>query len=378
MAEAEDGKSKLRRARITAGMTQGDVRAKLAQVRKRYGKMPPKEASLKRMYTKWEGGGVLPTDWRDELCEVFELPPAALGFVEVAETTTPVALPEPFEVTRLDPAIVEMLDQQTDTYRMQDRLVGSALLPQTEAHVRHLEQLLRNALPGAQLPNAAVALAEAAALAGWQALNTGDTRKAWDLHDTAKAAARQGENPGVLAHVTAQQAYSLLDAQRPADAAELVAHARNTHDHTSVPPRLQAWLMAAHAEALSATGDTSGTLRLLDNAAEILPSGDRDPDLPYLMLNESNLARWRGNCLARLGDSEAIADLTAALEGLGEHSSRRAESNLRTDLAMALQQCGENKSAREHAQRAADLAGSTGSTRQRKRIAQLIEATAEH
>jgi len=33
------------------------------------------------MYTSWENGGVLPTDWQEELCEVFELPPAALGFV---------------------------------------------------------------------------------------------------------------------------------------------------------------------------------------------------------------------------------------------------------------------------------------------------------
>src|SRR5699024_9665502 len=119
----------------------------------------------------------------------FELPPAALGFVELDIPQNPVSLFEPFEVARLDPAVLEMLDQQTNAYRMQDRLVGAALLPQTEAHVQHLEQLLRNALPGHHLPTAAVALAEAAALAGWQALDTGDIRKAWDLHDVAKGAA---------------------------------------------------------------------------------------------------------------------------------------------------------------------------------------------
>lgn len=377
MAEVDDEPSKLRRARRAAGLTQGDVRAKLAQARKHRSKMPPKDASLKRMYTKWEGGGVLPTDWRDELCEVFELPPAALGFVEVDSAAEPIALPEPFEVTRLDPAVIEMLDQQTDAYRMQDRVVGSALLPQTEAHVQHLERLLRNALPGSQLPTAAVVLAEAAALAGWQALDAGEPRKAWDLHDTAKAAARQGANPGALAHVTAQQAYALLDAGRPADAAELVEYARHTEGGAGIPPRLRAWLMAAHAEALSAAGDRTGTLQLLDLAAETLPSGDSDPDLPYLMLNGSNLARWRGNCLARLGDVEAIADLNTALENLGSHSSRRAESGLRTDLAMALQQRGELASAREHAQRAAELAGSAGSARQRARIARLVETTGD-
>lgn len=45
------------------------------------------------------------------------------------------------------------------------------------------------------------------------------------LHDTAKAAARQGTNPRVLAHVTAQQAYALLDVGKPSDAAELISHA---------------------------------------------------------------------------------------------------------------------------------------------------------
>lgn len=375
MVEADAEESKLRRARLAAGMTQGEVRAKLAQARKRHSKMPPKEASLKRMYTKWEGGGSLPTDWRNELCEVFELPPAALGFIELDSPAEAVALPEPFEVTRLDPALLAMLDQQTDAYRMQDRLAGSALLPQTEAHVQHLERLLRNALPGAHLATAAVTLAEAAALAGWQALDSGDVRKAWDLHDTAKAAARQGQSPAVLAHVTAQQAYALLDAGRPADAAELIEFARDKETEDRIPARLSSWLMAAHAEALSVSGDRSGTIRLLDSAAEVLPSGDRDPDLPYLMLNESNLTRWRGNCLAQLGDAEAIADLNAALVGLGSYSSRRAESGLRTDLAMALQQRGETDAAREHAKRAAELAGSTGSARQRTRIARLIDVT---
>lgn len=102
--------SKLRRARLAAGMTQGEVRAKLTQARRRRGKMPPKEASLKRMYTSWETGAVIPTDWRDELCEVFELPPAALGLVETTPPPT-LDLPSTFEVVRLDPAVISLLDE---------------------------------------------------------------------------------------------------------------------------------------------------------------------------------------------------------------------------------------------------------------------------
>ena len=372
MPEPDEAGSKLRRARLAAGMTQGDVRAKLVRARKMRGKMPPKEASLKRMYTSWESGDVLPTDWQDELCEVFELPPAALGFVAFEVPSPVLEVPSPFDVSRLDPGVIRLLEQQTDLYRLQDRAMGAALIPQTEAHVRHLEQMVRNAMPGGHLPAAAVALAEAAALAGWQALDAGDLQKAWDLHDVAKSAARQGENPSVLAHVTAQQAYALLDAGRPTDAVELIGYASVPSITRKVPPRLRAWLAAANAEFLAAAGDRTAALRLLDQATDLLPGGDTDPELPYLMLNEANLARWRGHCLARLGEDQAVDDLTSALSGLQTLTSQRAETGLRVDLALALRKRGEVDSSRQQAKRAAELAGQTGSARQRARITRLL------
>lgn len=363
----------LRRAREARGWTQGEVRERLAKARRRRG-MPPKQASLKRQYTEWEAGRVLPASWKDELCEVFELPPSALGFVE-ADGPNPVEveLSTAFQVAKLDPAVIALLEQQTDLYRLQDRAVGTKLIPQTEAHVDNLSEMVRNALPGRHLPTAAVALAEAAALAGWQALDAGNLQKAWDLHDTAKSAARQGEDPAVLAHVTAQQAYVLLDAGQASDAVELVGYANRSQTSTDVPPRLRAWLAAAEAECMAAAGDRDGAMRLLDTATDVLPPGDTDPELPFLMLNSANLARWRGHCLARMGEEEAIDDLSAALDGSSTLSSHRAESGLRVDLALALRNRGDVAESQQQAQRAAELAGRTGSARQRARIARLLE-----
>ncbi|SDX91363.1 hypothetical protein SAMN05216215_101752 [Saccharopolyspora shandongensis] len=362
----------LKRARLTRGASQSEIRAKLREARRRRGKMPPKEDSLKRMYTEWEKGRVLPVDWRDELCEVFEAPPAALGFVEVPP---PPLLLEPssvLEVARLDPEVVELLEVQTDHYRHMDRKVGAAIIPQTVAHVEHMQNLLRTALPGKHTTSAAVALAEGAALAGWQTLDAGDIAKAWNLHDVAKLAAAQGESPAVLAHVTAQQAYALLDAGRASDAVELVQYAHTPDVVRRIPPRLRAWLAAAEAEFLAATGEHYQALKLLDQAANVLPDGDTDPDLPYLMLNGTHLARWRGHCLARLGADEAVNDLTAALEGSQALTSKRAETGLRVDLALALRSRGDAEGSRRQAMRAAELAGSAGSARQRARIAKLL------
>ncbi|RKT84870.1 hypothetical protein SAMN05421805_10162 [Saccharopolyspora antimicrobica] len=361
----------LKRARLASKMSQGDVCARLRELRRKRGAMPPKDSSLKRMYIEWEQGRVSPSEWRDELCELFQLPPAALGFVEVAPPPS-IELPSVLDVLRLDAELVEMLESQTDHYRLMDRRVGAAIIPQTVAHVEHMQQLLRNALPGKHFSAAAVALAEGAALAGWQALDAGDITKAWNLHDIAKSAARQSDDPAALAHVTAQQAYALLDAGRAADAVELIQYAHTPQTAKRVPPRLRAWLAAAEAEFLAAAGQGEQARRMLDQAAEVLPAGDSDPDLPYLMLNETHLSRWRGHCLARLGASEAVDALTTALDGDQALSSKRAESSLRVDLALALRSRGDMVGSKEHARRAGELAGRTGSARQRARIADLL------
>lgn len=362
----------LARARATAGMSQTEVVAKLRAIRKRRGQMPPKDSSLKRMYVDWERGRVDPVEWRDELAEVFQLPVSALGLVEVESAPMSLDTGPTLEVSRIDPDLIGMLEAQTDHFRLMDRKVGAAIIPQTVAHVEYMQQMLRNALPGKHFSSAAVALAEGAALAGWQSLDAGKVTEAWNLHDIARTAARQGDDPASLAHVTAQQAYALLDAGRASEAVELVQYVNTPDALGKVPPRLRAWLTAVEAEFLAAAGEGDRSRRLLDDAAEILPSGDVDPELPYLMLNQTHLARWRGHCLARLGASEAVDDLTSALDGDRALNSQRAETSLRTDLALALRQRGDVAVAKEHAQRALDLAGKTGSVRQRTRITQLL------
>lgn len=106
-------------------------------------------------------------------------------------------------------------------------------------------------------------------------------------------------------------------------------------------------------------------------SGEANSADDSDPELPFLALNSTYLARWRGHCLARLGADEAVNDLNSALDGLAGGHFRRAEAGLRVDLALALKARGEEDGARTHAKRAEELAGNTGSARQRARIEKL-------
>ena len=70
--------------------------------------------------------------------------------------------------------------------------------------------------------------------------------------------------------------------------------------------------------------------RCLDDAAAILGRGDGDT-LPYVFLGQGDFARWRGNCLAAVGDREATAILVDALETLDPTFSRAAACGLLCD-----------------------------------------------
>ncbi|WP_327359667.1 XRE family transcriptional regulator [Streptomyces sp. NBC_01304] len=269
-----------------------------------------------------------------------------------------------------DLGVVRLLAAQTDQMRQMDRRFGAELLlPQLRAQIEQMEHLLRYGAATGTRQHLAAALTEAATLAGWQALDLGDYRGSWDLHETAKAAAHESRMPALLAHATAQQAYVLLDLNEPDQAIEQIRYAR-VQAGSSLPPLMDTWLHAAEAEAHAAAYADTDCRRALDRAETTRPADPADPSLPFLFLAGPHLDRWRGNCLATLGADEAVTDLTAALNSMSGFT--RAEAGVRCDLAVALQRRGEWDEARRQAEQAQQLALATHSARQRRRINQLL------
>ena len=77
-----------------------------------------------------------------------------------------------------------------------------------------------------------------------------------------------------------------------------------------------------------------------------------------------------GNCLARLGNEDAIEELTTGLAAVtGTYA--RAEAGVRIDFVTALLVRGERRTAEEHLRAAHILASRTGSLRQKRRIESL-------
>jgi hypothetical protein len=131
------------------------------------------------------------------------------------------------------------------------------------------------------------------------------------------------------------------------------------------------WLWAVEAETAAAAGHDLHCRRALDNASRALPPGPaRDEELPSVSLDEYHLHRWRGSALAKLGDREAVDQLSTALSEVDPEYTR-ARGGLHLDLAQALIAANLQDAARQHLHHASQLATQTGSVRQRRRIAQL-------
>lgn len=361
----------LRQAREARGWSQTRLIAELERCAAQSQIRLPEHKHLKTQVSRWENGRVVPGDlYRELFRTIYHRTDADLGFAPIAQPTTSLATEM---LTRIatskaaGPGAAATFAAQVETIRVLDRQLGApAALAQLSAVTRSIEQLLTHAvLPSARAPLAEV-LADAAALAGWQALDLGDIEQSWKLHETAKAAAREADDPAGLAHAMGQQAYALIDAGAPGDAVQLVRAAQDAAGNR-VPRVLGSWLSAAEAEACAAIFDDGGSRRALDRSASLLPDGDEQAALPYLMLDGAHLARWRGNVLAKLGDADATQDLYLAIDQMDPEFTR-ARGGLECDLAQALIARGEVPEARKHVARARALAQQTGSVRQRRRV----------
>jgi hypothetical protein len=322
------------------------------------------------MFAYWEAGtrAVTLPAYRRAFREIYETSDATLGFVPPDhEGRLTEIVNRPLNIISADEGLVQLFESQTDHLRELDRRLGSAAQAlMAQAHVDQIDFVLHRTV-GPHRSEVAAALAEAAALAGWQALDRADTASAWDLHETAKSAAHESGSQTILAHVMAQQAFVLLDVEHAEHANDAVDHAM--HVAAGVPALLEAWLAAAKGETLAAVGDSDGARRAMERADDLLAVADVGT-LPFLMLTPEHLVRWRGHCLARLGDAEAIEMLPLAISA--ENDSVRAALSLHADMALALANGGFVHEALDEAAATLRKAERYGSARQRKRLVRIL------
>jgi transcriptional regulator with XRE-family HTH domain len=117
----------------------------------------------------------------------------------------------------IDATVIRALQTETDTIRLLDRRLGApAVAGKLEAHITHVESCLRYSLRPRSRQQLAAVLADASALAGWQAIDMGRLPRAWEHFERATAAAREAHDDALLGFAGGEQAYVLLDLHRPA------------------------------------------------------------------------------------------------------------------------------------------------------------------
>ncbi|MBW6433083.1 helix-turn-helix domain-containing protein [Actinoplanes hulinensis] len=269
--------------------------------------------------------------------------------------------------------MVGTLLAQTELLRTMDRQAGAAsLVDQMGSHLAALQEVLTFAvLPDARRP-VAIALAGAATLAAWQALDVGAADRAWRHYELAKTAARDADEIAYLAHAMAEQAYVLVEAGRNDLAVSLAQEARRTGG-SRISSRLSAWLNAVEGELCALAGLPEDCRHALDRAVADLPpdSEDRDPEMVSIFLNQSHFDRWRGNTLALIGDANAVGELYGVLETM-DPTFVRARAGVFSHLAQAHLVREEAEDARSCLLTARRLAGQTGSVRHRRRVERLM------
>lgn len=271
---------------------------------------------------------------------------------------------------RIDATTLDLFASQLNVTRRLDREFGAPLTyGEVCARIEHVDQLLRYSLTPAHRQRLAEHLAELCALAGWQALDMGQLTTAWLHHERGETAATESTNPEFRAHTSAERAFVLIDLGEPASATDLIQSVRTAHAPRS-SRRMQAWLAAAHGEALAATEQATASLTAFDDAEALLPATSRGGDGAYVALDDIHLARWRGHALSRLDQPEAIQVLESALQEL-DSTFVRAETALRIDLAAAYTAAGRTVDAHQQLDSAEKRASALGSVRQAHRVSAL-------
>lgn len=366
----------LQATRINAGYSQAQVIRELVG-RARALNIPVMSAtSLKTKLSVWENGHEQVSEpYRRLFRDIYGRTNEELGFPSEETDEGLEELRARLTVARsVDLGLVDDFRHQLNHQRRVDRRLGAGmLLDQLRSQITELQRLLTYSVMNSMRAELAGVLAETAALAGWEALDRGAVKQAWDHHETAKAAAREAGSDILLAHSTAQQAFVLIDLGEIDLAVQHLTAARTIAQRVA-PPLLRAWLAAAEGEGLAASGERSAALHAFDEADALLPQDPVESALPYLFLADSHLDRWRGNAMSRLGEPEAIAQLDDALRRLPSDFNR-AKAGMLVDLAYAHAAAGDRNAALDFSRQAKRLAMQIKSDRQLRRLRGLVLPT---
>lgn len=355
----------IRAARAARGWSQARLISELARAANAHGVPLMNPASLRVALSRWENGHVQPAGNHRQLLQ------RVLG----------VELAGPDGNDGAEPAgqllTMPQLESQAeilDAIRRSDRLGCTFMTnPQLNTYSIGLRASLRAGAPLDIRLRLASILADADSLIAWQLLDLGHPGVAFARYQDAERYATMAEDAQLTAHARAGQAVTLIDLGRFADAYSLMRATRRQADG-KVTPLFSAWLSAATAETAAAADYGAACRDSLRRAFDELPADDQpEPSLPFITLTRTHLQRWAGHALSLLGERDALDVLGQAAHTMPSDFIR-ARGSLHTDLARCHALLGHRTDAAREQIVALELVRTSGSRRQRRRLAELKAA----
>lgn len=363
----------LRAARREKGWSQAQAARELAALGAGRGVPTASPPSLKSQLSRWENGHAAPEEpYRRLLAELYGHDGLDPGRESAGPTSAGVLRDRLDEAAAVDePALGSLTAQLAATREVDARLGASGTADALRGQLGQLARILGHTCTVARRQAIAGLLAEAALLAGWQALDQADVDDAWHRHTQARTAAHEARAPALLGEALAGQAAVLIELGRSRAAVELLTD-RGVADATDREGAAgSAWVAAALGAARAANGDLHAARCAFDAAERLCAGGygaarEPRPDVahPGLDLDYDGVHRWRGAALAPLGDPEELARLRALVAAPDRPVRQRAA--LEAELAVALEAQGRPGGA--HARSARLTAGRIGSHRVRARL----------
>ncbi|MFI5607253.1 XRE family transcriptional regulator [Amycolatopsis sp. NPDC051903] len=260
------------------------------------------------MYTSWETGEVAPTDWRDELCEVFGVTAGELGLAGDEQPPSPLILPAtPPAVTGYgDDAYLESVRGYIQNLvSLDNRFGGADLVRLSVRFFNSLHDLIGTGAYDVGIENDLNAAAgELAEVVGWLAYDA-------EQHDLVR---RMNQESLYYTRLAGDRTIELLTIQnasmhagamgRPREALQLARSVLNGREKLS--PRLRALFLTRESRALAQAGDPSSIGRF-DEVRSLFLEGVQDNDPAWAWWIDERELAWHEAMAKRDLQQENIA-----------------------------------------------------------------------
>lgn len=253
--------------------------------------------------------------------------------------------------TAIDGKVIREIEARTAGFHQLEEWVPAPTLYKALAvHMREVGTLLNSttADPNDELRRRlVVAAGESSVIAGWLASDMGDTTTARGLYETAARAAKEVDDPGIVACSLAYRSYIPSTKGAHGRSRALLADALDALP-MSASPGTFAWLSARHAEESAALGDKSEALTSWRRAAEAFEITDTDEDRVWTRFMDRNrFDSYHIATYAKIGKlDEAQEVANAVLSRLAQPDRKKAAIILEDIAAAHLSQGSVNEAAR--------------------------------